>query len=508
MSDESSISVIEKFNKIASTITVEELDDWTDILFSYYHNKIHSLAIKSYGETARATGVASLAFKEQAKIELKSALNTFLFKSEHWRTGRDINSYLHTCLNRLSDRILADVDNVKKYNCPICPGCKHLGIKTFLFAEGKLLKCDYCNKESDRLPNEILLLKNKINLSIQDKQNISLFESRLRIHKTFAIHSKKGYRCTDCQRFIPESLATNHGISCPYDDCDFFSKIEKLEIMAHPVSMSTRLMMHFEDKDNNSANSIRRPNTVFLNSLNIKADNIDADINLEINETIEIEFEQLTSVIDEQVKSIKRINSSSTMMQKLLMYQAYQNMLEQFPEEMISYLVHRKQAAEFPIQSRIFQEYAKLMQESLPFTIERDFGEYTVYDLLDPQLQLFSGKSEFETEVQYDHSIPNKTIETYVGGTSFKDYGPCFIGSLIDVVDKNTGFSIKDKVKNYTFSQINMTDEVLYNTPVTVKHFRIKSHYEIGSLVYLQRIRKRIVDGVYFKLHGKKRMAS
>jgi len=43
------------------------------------------------------------------------------------------------------------------------------------------------------------------------------------------------------------------------------------------------------------------------------------------------------------------------------------------------------------------------------------------------------------------------------------------------------------------------------NIPVTVSHFRIPSHYELGSLVYLQRIRRQIVDSVYFRLNNKKR---
>jgi hypothetical protein len=494
---------IKDFNNIASKIVPEDLDTWVVPHFlAHYSEKIYFLAIKAYGDAARGSQtVANGAFKERAKAEIKSALNTFLFKSEHYKTGRDINSYLLTCLNRLSDKILWDSDNIKKYNSPICPGCKHIGTKSFLNQEDKDLKCEYCSTELYRLPNEILLLKNKPERSKEDKQNVSLFESRLRIHKAFAVHSKKGYRCPDCFRFLPESLNGQYGISCPFNDCQFFGKVDKLDVMPHPVSMCKRSMVSLQNEIGEKSSSTKVLQDIFA------ADNMDADVQMEIQETFEIEFNQLVLVIDEQIKSVKRINSAGTMTQKLLMYEAYQNMLKDYPEEMISYLVHRKQASDFPIQSRIYQEYVKLMEEALPFSVIRNNKKYTIYNLLDPYLQLFSGKSEFDAFVDHNHTIPNKTVETYVGGVNFKDYGPCFIGMIIDVVNKNTNESIKDKIKNYTFSQINLTNDIEPNTPVLVKHFRIKSHYEIGSLVYLQRIRKRIVDSVYFKLNGKKRIA-
>lgn len=501
MGEFNQLDIIKDFNNLAPTINIEDLDTWVvPQLIAHYSNKINLLAIKAYGEAGRGNSVASFAFKERAKTEIRTAINTFLFKSEHWKTGRDVNSYLLTCLNRLADRILWDSNNVKKYNSPVCPGCKHIGSRSFLNQEDKYLKCETCFKETLRLPNEILLLRNKIDKTKQDKINISLFESRLRIHKAFSIHSKKGYHCLNCFRFLPESLNGEFGISCPFDDCDYFGSVNELKIMPHPVSMCQRVTVSLQSVKAKFSDSKKELQDYF------EADNVNPDVKMEIHETFEIEFEQLISVIDEQIKSVQRVNSSGTMVQKLLMYEAYQNMLKQYPEEMISYLVHRKQVSDFPIQSRIYQEYAKLMEETLPFTIKRNNKSYTVCSLLDPFLQLFDGKSEFEAEVNYNLSIPNKTVETYIGGLNFKDYGPCFIGMIIDIIDKNTNKSIKNNIKNYTFSQINMVD-IEVGTPVIVKHFRIKSHYEIGSLVYLQRIRKKIVDSVYFKLNGKKRVA-
>lgn len=497
-------TIIKKINEHAPNATEEELDLWiVPELISHYSNKISWLATKAYGHSAVGSSVASLAFKERAKAEIRSATNTFLFKSEHWKTGRDINSYLITCLNRLADRINWDSDNVKKYNSPICPGCKNLGNRQFLTTEDKLWKCDYCFTEANRLPDEIKILKDKPKKLKQDRQNILLFESRLRMHRAFAVHSRKGYRCMDCVRFIPESLNGEFGISCPYADCKFFGKIEELELMIHPVGMAQRSMLSLNQKSNAKEGKSSSEWQDFVES-----DNINPDIHMEIHETFKFEFDQLNEVISEQIKSVKRINSAGTLMQKLVMYEAYQKMLIEYPEEMVSYLVHRKQASDFPIQARIFQEYAKMMQESLPYTIIRGEDRYDVCSLTDPNIQLFTGVSEFEATIRDDYSIPNNTVERYIGGLKFKDYGPCFIGMLIDIVDIKNKKSLINNVKNYTFCEINMnTKEVELGTKVLVKHFRIPSHYETFGLVYLQRTRKKIVDSVYYRLNHKKRIA-
>lgn len=497
-------NIINKITKQAEYLSEEDLDAWiVPELNKYYSDKISWLAKKAYGYDAVGSSVASLAFKERAKAEIRSAANTFLFKSEHWKTGRDINSYLLTCLKRLADRINCDNDNIKKYNSLICPACKNIGNRVFLTAHDKLWKCESCFTEAGRLPSEINILKDKPKKLKQDKQNILLFESRLRMHRAFAVHSKKGYRCTDCVRFIPESSNGEFGISCPFADCKFFGNIEELEIMLHPVGMAQRSMLSL----NASSNPNNKNNSCEIQDL-IAGNSINPDVHMEIHETFQFEYQQLSEVIDEQIRSVKRVNSAGTLMQKLVMYEAYQRMIKEYPEEMISYLVHRKQASDFPLQARIFQEYAKMMQESLPYTIVRGEDRYDVCSLTDPNIQLFAGVSEFDATIRDNFSIPNNTVESYIGGVKFKDYGPCFIGMLIDIVDIKNKKSILDNVKNYSFCEINMNpNEVEVGTKVLVKHFRLNSHFEIGALTYLQRTRKKIVDSVYYRINHKKRVA-
>lgn len=491
--------IIKKINETAPYLSPEDLDEWiVPSLISFYDSKVNSLAYRAYGVAGSSLSpIAKRAFFERAKAEIREGLNTFLFKSEHWRNGRDINTYLLTCLNRLAERIKWDSESIKKVNFPICPGCKSLGKKEFLVQESKTWTCPNCLKETSRLEEEISLLKNNINRS--DNENIILtsYESIIILHKVFSIHSRSGVRCPDCNRFIPISSNGTFGISCPYRNCSFFGNAEKLEKMPHPLGMSSSIDLSLDTPASSESNKI------FLDFY--AAENINSDVEIETKEQLKQELDTLLNVIDDQVDFVKRTNSAGTMMQKLLMYEAYQNMLKKYPEDMISYLVHRKQSAEFPIQARIFQEYASLMEEALPYSIIQGNNTYDIVSLTDPNIQLFDGISEFEAFVRSDNTIPNNTTETYTGGRKFKYYGPCFLGMLIDVIDLEQNISIKDKVDNYSFVQIKMLPEIKPKASVKVKHFRIIPHYEMGGLVYLQRIRKKIVDSVYLRQHGKKR---
>lgn len=143
----------------------------------------------------------------------------------------------------------------------------------------------------------------------------------------------------------------------------------------------------------------------------------------------------------------------------------------------------------------------------MPFTITKRGEEIDIIDLTSPDLALFNGISEFDAEVRRNYTIPNKTKEEYIGGRSYKNYGPCFFGKIIDVVNLDTGESLKDRIVEYSFSQIKMDDDaVMVGTPVHVTHYRILSHYEMDSLVFLQRTRRDIVDSVHFRLNNEKRI--
>ena len=463
-------------------------------LFDHYSNKICSLAHYAYGPSAAGkSSVALQAFQKQAKNELRKGLATYLFSSQHWRTGRDVNTYLLTCLNRLADRIKLDIESAKKISVPICPACKSLGHKEYLRYESKLLRCDHCTQEVLRIETEV---QNANDDLVQSK-----LRTRLNLHKVFQLHTRRGYRCPDCERFIPDSYIQQYGVTCLYSDCGFFGTMNEIDVMAHPLGLGKQQTVSINSlvyTDNDAGKKVEWQDF-------FESGDVNADVKMEVGQQYQNELEVLKSVIDSQIERIRRNESIERGRQKLLMYEAYQSMVKRFPEEMVSYLVHRKHSGA-PIQSRIFQEYVRNIENALPFTITQGGCAVEVCSLLDPNLGLFLGVSEFEAAVKSDKTIPNNTIETYTGGRKLKFFGPCFIGLLTEVEDLQTGESLFDQVDSYTFVQIKMKDNVPSGTQVKVTHFRIPSHYEMGGLVYLQRIRRKVVDSVYYKLHGKKRI--
>lgn len=476
--------IIKYINSSAQNIQKNDIDNIVSKLMEHYQTRINYLAFRVYGSSIdHESSIALRSFREVSKKELARGLSTFLFNSEHWKHGRDVNTYLLTCLNYLTERIKNDINNVKRVSAPICPCCKFLGNKEFLILEDKQYRCNSCSKELDRLLDEEKV--NKLDLSTINNYQL---------YKIFALHSKKGFRCENCERFIPNSsVGILNKVSCPYSDCCFFGYSHDLEEMSHPTSLTLKTDVSLDQsyaKDDTNDNLYNK----------FKSDNIDADVQINAEEQFKIEFDTVKDVIEIQKERALSSGFKATSIQKSLMYQAYLNMLMKFPEEMISYLAHLKQcAADFPIQSTIFQEYVKLIKNKIPFEIKRGKDDIFICSLTDPNLKLFDEISIFEASVRNNFTIPNNTKETYL------DYGSNFIGMIIDLKDKSTNVSIKNKIESYSFSEIKVSEDILPGTIIECTHYNLKSHYELGPLVSLQRTRKKIVDSVYLRLHGKKR---
>ena len=484
-------SIFDEISEQAEILTYEDLDNWVvPSVMTVYDRKLRYLAFKAYGYHNEVPELAVAAFKESAKEELRTALSTFLFKKEHWRNGRDLDPYLRLCLNRLAQRRSLDAESAKIKNSPVCPLCREDGCKQILIPYNGMFRCNNCIEISNRIKEEIKA--GKADAYLQCKYNA---------HAKFAMHSKKGYRCPECSKFIPESLVIDEKITCPYYECLFSGNEMDVEPCTHPT-------VSIRDKRTQSLGST--PTSASRNDTTGKYvsaftdASVPADAYYDLRDQFEHELNVLTTVILEQLERVKRTNSKSTGTQKLLMYKAFQKMLEKYPIEMVSYLVHREQSSDFPIQARIFQTYTELVENHMPFTIIKRGEEIDIVDLTSPDLALFNGISEFEAEVRSNGTIPNRTKEEYIGGRNYKNYGPCFLGKIIDIIDMNTGESIKSKMLEFSFSQIKM-DSVEPGTPVKVTHFRILSHYEMDSLVFLQRTRRDIVDSVHFRMNNEKR---
>ena len=322
----------------------------------------------------------------------------------------------------------------------ICPGCLFLD-KHNTNNTNDVLECLICKDE------------------ISNCKNISY----IRLYKAFYIHNKNGYRCSDCKRFIPHPIDNSSIVSCPYPDCYFVGFSSSLRKMHHP--------------------SIKEKIKDISSRIVEKISNIDNDLYKEI--TI------LKNVITEQMDTIFYRSSNFTIKNKIICYTAYLKMIDQFPKEMVEYLLHNSRRGGF--QQRIFQEYISLLDRSLPYSFKKNGKLYKIEHLLDKELNLFDGVSSFDEIISDKLEIKNNTQEFYIGGRKASYAEPFYIGKLLNVIDNVSNISLMDRVVKYGFFKIKMRD-INPGTNVTVTHLRVPPHYQMGGMVYINRIRKNIVD--------------
>lgn len=312
----------------------------------------------------------------------------------------------------------------------ICPGCLSLGKENILIFN-KILYCYACENSGNKI---------------------------------FAQHHKIGYHCKDCDRFIPHPLDNNTIVNCPYIDCLFQGEISCLRKMHHPTILSDESIVNIEIY----------PKSIY-----------------EIKENIDDNISFLRSIIQEQINNILYSSSQFTVILKATCYKAFLTLLEQSPIEMVSYLLHDSRIGGF--QHRLFQEYINHLERAMPYSFMKNGKMYKVSSLLDHELGFFEGISEFETKISSNLDIKNGTKEFYIGGRKATYAQPYFIGKLLNIVQANSKKSLMDHVDKYSFSKIKMKD-IESDTPVIVTHLRIPPHYQMGGMVYVNRLRKKIID--------------
>jgi len=497
---------LSKLNEISPILTEQDIDRYVaDRVYEELTPYIEYLARKTIS-TKYLDNLNLLSFKESSKGEIKNSLYTYLFKSKLWQEGRDPVPYIKLCLKRMATSISNDRRGIKTSLVMVCPLCITNDEKIYLKSpiSGSLWECPKCSENI-----EIYQEKLKKAIADKDQQLVAEIQSNLRCSLAFKSHSRKGYCCPDCKRFIPHSAGNEFGISCPYPDCFFFGDPNSLELMNHPlgVGRSTPFILSMDAALSNSNSDGPKVADILGGSIETIKNQILQDDYLQIKQESEKEFLILIESIDELITFTKKQSTSATKKQKVLMLEAYKNLCKKFPEDMISYLVHRKQSSETPLQSKIFQEYVSLIENALPFYIKKGKNQNLILSLTDENLNLFLGQSQFESVVGLNGVIPNETKEIDTGDRTYKHHGPCFIGKIIDVIDLENNKSILSEVRDYSFVGINLNERVRAGTRVRVSHFRIPPHYETMGLVFLQRMRRQIVDKVFYKLNKKKRVS-
>lgn len=424
------------------------IDSFTKEFIEHNSHIINGLCFNFYKDSS---ALSILAFQEIIHDELKKACYSFV---NNGHNPDYIDSYLFACIHKT----IKNMNNEGKNNVYICPGCKHFSKIEILEQSSKKLVCNACKNASSYA---------------KDKWEENFYN-------TFAEHNRKGFKCPECDNFIPDT--GNEQISCPYPNCLFVGDTNALKVARHPSIKA----------------NLETPRLV-QDPTDVRASDTEIIIKDDLNEYMEI----LQECIESQINLLHYKSNESTLTNKMCMYQAFKNIIEKYPDEMISYLVLLNRNVR--MQHRIFQEFIRLLQEKIPFSFKKNGKYYEVKSLLDENLCIFDGESTFKAVIDDKFEIPNLTEELYVGSRKGSYCRSFYIGKILEIIDLDSNTNITDSIKEYSFFKVTMQDHIKPGTNVQVKHLRIPPHYQMGGMVYLNRIRRAIVDKVYLMIHGKKR---
>lgn len=397
------------------------------------------------------------ALKAELVEELRTGVVTFWNKHS---SIDEIDPYLFYIVNAYCKKRVAP--QVKRKIEYLCPGCLFIGKENLITLVGNIFECDEC---ADALK------------SSSDPKMTQFF-------RAFVRHNKNGYRCQDCSRFIPHPLDDSEGVVCPYFDCAFVGNVDSLKKMHHPNSQSNPEKLTLD---------LSKDGKTTIKDM-VASNDLDVQSKLEIEEDLESKVKMIHDVIESQKNGVPYSSSGFTSKHKYLCYQAFDNLLRRYPEEMVAYLIGNSRSGGF--QAKAFQEYIRLLEEALPFTYTKDKKPFIIESLLDDKLFLFEGISIFEEMVNDKLFIKNGTTEFYIGGRKGAIAQPYYIGKLLNVVDKETKLPLLDKVVEYSFLKIKMRD-VIPGTSVIVTHLRVPPHYQMGGMVYVNRVRKKIIERLH-----------
>jgi len=395
------------------------------------------------------------ALKEQLKDELRTGCVTFI---NNGSPMEEINDYLFYIVNACCKKLAAPV--VKHKAEYICPGCVFLGKEYGVLFYNKILYCDECEVE--------------LKSHSSDPKKEFFF-------RTFYRHNKNGYRCPDCERFIPHPIDNSSIVTCPYFDCFFTGQASSLSKMNHPTSKSNPEKLILDASQEG-----------FSLKDNIQSQDIDVHTQLEMAEDLRDKVKTLKEIIETQSNNAAYSSSDATVRHKQCVYQAFNNLLDRFPAEMSAYLFNTTDS-HMGFQHKIFQEYISLLEKSLPFFIIKNKKPIKIDSLLNEELCLFDGISVFDGIVNEKLVIKNATQEFYIGGRKASYTKPYCIGKLLNVIRRDDKTPLIQHVKEYSFFKIHMKD-VKPGTLVTVTHLRVPPHYGMGGMAYVNRIRKKIVE--------------
>lgn len=206
-----------------------------------------------------------------------------------------------------------------------------------------------------------------------------------------------------------------------------------------------------------------------------------------------LQIDSLIEIIQDKSNAASYGGLDSTRIHRLSVYEAYDQLLQECPQELVNYLLDSKRG--YNIQSRLFQKYVSILENKIPFDFVKYKQRHFVRSLLDDNLNIFDGLSVFSSTVDSKGLIKNGTTELYMSGKRGATYQPFFLGKILEIVDVQNHTSIVSNIESYSFSEIKMKN-TQPGTNVLVSHLRIVPHYQMGAMVYINRIRKEIIQSI------------
>jgi hypothetical protein len=206
------------------------------------------------------------------------------------------------------------------------------------------------------------------------------------------------------------------------------------------------------------------------------------------NSPIPENISPIQNILDRIQEDVIYKSHSSTIPVKTAAIEAFQYISIKYQKEFLEYLT---ESTRYGFQHKLFQAFTNALEKKLPYVIFKKKKPITVDNLLHEQLSIFTKIASFDGVVDEKLTVVNNTSDYYTSNRSVKS-APLYIGKLLSIDDVNNN-SLINHVVDYTFHGVKLQNIPPY-TRVTVSHLAIPPHYQMGGLVYLNRLRQEIAE--------------
>ena len=480
-------TVEELINDINSeALDLDNLEEISNNLFPLLQKSIEALSSRIVPKiTTGDLTLTKQAFELRVKNIIKYALSTYI-SNRRWETNVKLYPYLLKTISRFGETVLSEnsLDDSNKETLNVCPACKEYKMREVLQFDGTHFTCNNCDRRIEDIKKEIN--------NISDKSSISLdyLEKKLYFVKAFSKHSKKGVKCPECNKFVPESCYIGDFLICPYPKCR--ADCTDALPMKHPKQVLKR---HNEELVKQTDSSVYEHTRADIHCSNSNAFN-----SLDDKEDFDYKFQMIKNIIESQ----KRTHGNTRKMPvKACVYKAFLNVLENHPKDMVEYITIGGQRTGVSIQSLIYQEFGKCVEDLLPIRFFTKGNEVYIDNVLDERLHIYDGIKRFSNYIDQNNCV-RKKIQYSVDRNTFElslEKEDSFMAKIISIQDQQ-GNDISDIIDDYSFTLVNLknNDKIKPGEKITVKYYSIRPNYTLGCMIFVQRIKKAIKESVDRKL--------